>query len=144
VEKNLNKYGRNMLLIRDGQIYLGPRPFPLEGDPKDLTVPSGLLRSSATGHSAQDPTAPDLSGGSARPHFIAHPQGQGGRQAGRLWCGFDPSPETIRRPQPGLGAALAGAVMGPILPDLGADSATTPKVLAVSSVNTGSGSRPAL
>jgi hypothetical protein len=133
LEKNLNKYGRNMVLIRDGQIYLGPRSFPLEGDPKDLTVATGLLEAFRDGSSAQDPTAPDLSGGSQRPHFTLTLKGRADLKPGDV-VRFDASPEDDTTTTPGLGAALAGAVMGPILPDLGGGLSDNPKVMAVSSV----------
>jgi hypothetical protein len=132
VEKSLNKRGRNMLLIRDGQIYLGPRPFPLEGDSKVLTAATGLIEASADGSSDQDPTAPDLSGGKRRPHFTLTLKGRPDIKPGDV-VRFDPAPED-NATAPGLGSTLVGAVMGPIVPGSGDSLSEGATVLAVSSV----------
>lgn len=43
LEKMSNKYGRGMLLIRDGQLHIGARNIPLAGSPKVLHAGVGLI-----------------------------------------------------------------------------------------------------
>ena len=132
LHKNLNKYGHQMLLIRDGQIYLGPRTFPLEGKAKDLTVATGLLTAAADGASDDDPTAPDMSGAAQRPHFTLILKGRPDIKPGDV-VRFVPAPEDVSATTPSLGSALAGAFTGPILPAAG-NGLTNPTALAVTSV----------
>ena len=82
VQKNRKTYGHSMLLIRDGRIYLGPRPFPLEGDVKALTASTGLLNAVVDGLGARSDRPGRLR---QRPavSFHAHPQGPPRHQAGR-------------------------------------------------------------
>ena len=135
IQRNRETYGHDMLLIRDGEIYLGPRDFPLEGDDenyeKDLTPATGLLEASADGASEQDPTAPDISGTTQRQQFTLTLKGRPDIKPGDV-VRFDPAPQDSTT-SPGLGAALAGALMGPLLPESGALS-KHPTRLAVSSV----------
>jgi hypothetical protein len=134
-EKNLNKFGRHMTLIRDGEIHLGPRSFPLNSDPtKDLTVATGLLEASVDGSADQDPTAPDPSGGSQRRHFTLTLKGRPDIKPGDV-VRFDAAPEDDSATTPGLGSALLGALAGPLLPAIdGALSSKPPVSLAVTSV----------
>jgi hypothetical protein len=133
IEQNQDKFGRHMLLIRDGQVHLGPRPYPLSGDPKDLTVSTGLLEASADGSSDQDPTTPDVSGGSQRLHFNLTLKGRPDIKPGDT-VRFDPAPEDVSATTPGIGAALLGALAGPLLPSGGDTLSNSPTTLAVTSV----------
>ncbi len=44
IEKEANRHGRGVYLIRDGKLYIGTREFPLKsGQTKDLTIAGGLV-----------------------------------------------------------------------------------------------------
>src|SRR5262249_34739571 len=43
LEESSGKRGRGMLLIRNGVLHIGPRPVPLEGEAKKLTLGGGLI-----------------------------------------------------------------------------------------------------
>jgi hypothetical protein len=132
VETNRNQHGRGMLLIRSGKIHLGPRKYPLEGEPKDLTAATGLLEAAVDGASEKDPTAPDPGGSGRRAHFALLLKGRPDIKPGDI-VRFDPAPEDDPMTVPGIGAALAGALAGPLVAALGA--ASKPSVtLAVASV----------
>lgn len=133
VEANLDQHGHQMLLIRDGQIYLGPREIPLDGEIKPLTVATGLLEATADGTSDPDPSDPDVSGQRQRPEFTLTLKGRPDIKPGDV-VKFEPAPENDST-MPGLGSALAGAFSGPILPGAGtAVSDTNAITLAVTSV----------
>lgn len=131
LQQNLNQHGHPMLLIRDGQIYLGPRTFPLVGQPKELHVGTGLLEASADGASDVDPTAPDLSGAAKRTHFTLTLKGRPDIKPGDCVL-FNPAPQDDPITTPGLGSALAGALAGPLMP--GAGLSDHPTTLTVTSV----------
>jgi hypothetical protein len=132
VETNRNQHGRGMLLIRNGKIHLGPRKYPLEGEVKDLTAATGLLETAVDGASEKDPTAPDPGGSTRRAHFALLLKGRPDIKPGDI-VRFDPAPEDDTKTVPGIGAALAGALAGPLVAALGA--ASKPSVtLAVASV----------
>ena len=132
IEQNQNKFGRHMLLVRDGEVHLGPRPYPLSGDAKDLTLSTGLLEASADGASDLDPTAPDLSGASQRLHFILTLKGRPDIKPGDT-VRLNPASEDVSAQTPGIGTALPGSLAGPLMS--GGDGVTEPATtLAVTSV----------
>jgi hypothetical protein len=58
LEHSANRYGRGMLLIRDGTLHVGQRPVPFdESDPKpkSLTLDQGLLETEVVGKEPRDP-----------------------------------------------------------------------------------------
>jgi hypothetical protein len=56
LELGSNRYGRGMLLIRDGTLHVGQRPVPLSGkDPVAVTVSNGLLEVESLGVVDIDP-----------------------------------------------------------------------------------------
>jgi hypothetical protein len=132
LEVNLNRRGRGMLLIRDGRVHLGPRDYPLDGDVKDLAADNGLLEAKVDGSSEKDPSGPNPDGSSRRAHFSLTMKGRPDIKPGDV-VRFDPATEDDAKTTPGIGAALAGALAGPLLPQLGfqAQGSTT---MAVSSV----------
>jgi hypothetical protein len=132
VEANLDQHGHQMLLIRDGQIYLGPRDFPLDGDMKPLTVATGLLEATADGSSDPDPSAPDIAGADQRPQFTLTLKGRPDIKPGDV-VQFDPAPQDDST-TPSIGSALAGALSGPILPSAGTTLSANPVTLSVTSV----------
>jgi len=133
VERNLNQHGRGMMMIRDGKIYLGPRPYPLEGDPKDLTATAGFLEVSLEDSSESDPTAPNPSGETSRPHYIVTLKGRPDIKPGDV-VRFDPPREDDSKTVPSVLDALAGALAAPFLPTM-SDSLTSSAVsMAVTSV----------
>ena len=68
LQQSLNAYGRGMLLIRDGTVHVGKRPIPYpEGEPKPLTLATGLLACTENGSQDTDPYAATESGGTAAP-----------------------------------------------------------------------------
>jgi len=58
LQQSANRYGRGMLLIRNGTLHVGQRPVPFdESDraPKPLTLDQGLLETEVAGKEARDP-----------------------------------------------------------------------------------------
>ncbi|AIE86496.1 hypothetical protein [Fimbriimonas ginsengisoli] len=133
VETNLNKHGRGMLLVRDGKIYLGPRPYPLDGDPKDLTATAGFLEVSVDGSSDDDPTAPDPSGQAQKTHYTITLKGRPDIKPGDI-VRFDPPKEDDSKTVPSLLSALAGAFAAPLLPTMSDSLSDSAVSMAVSSV----------
>ena len=70
IELVTGRYGRGMLLIRDGVLHVGPRAIPLDHDPWPLDWPAGLLSVEALPHLAADGAADPEADGlpSAAPH----------------------------------------------------------------------------
>jgi hypothetical protein len=63
LEERSGRYGRGMLLIRKGDLHVGVRPIPLEGDARPLTVAGGLIETQVTGLLTADPTRDPCQGG---------------------------------------------------------------------------------
>jgi hypothetical protein len=63
LEERSGRYGRGMLLIRQGDLHVGMRDIPLEGDAKPLTVAGGLVEPTVTGLMVADPTHDPCDGG---------------------------------------------------------------------------------
>jgi hypothetical protein len=58
LEQTANRYGRGMLLIRDGTLHVGQRPVPFDEAnpaPTQLTLDQGLLETEVAGKEARDP-----------------------------------------------------------------------------------------
>lgn len=151
MEHASGKYGRGLMLIRDGSLYFGVRQFPLTGDSKPLTLGSGLLRVETLDRVSADPDAsPDSAtpaAGSAttsaatqattsaatRRQFKLTLKGRPDLKPGDM-ASFD-SPAEEMATQPGfLDSLLGGAFAGSILPGMGADTITHPVNLYVTSV----------
>jgi hypothetical protein len=133
VESNLNQYGRGMLLIRDGEIHLGPRPIPLVGEPKDLTAATGLLEATLESSTAQDPSAPDPSGAKQQLEYVLTVKGRADLKPGDE-VRFDVAPEDDRNTTPGLGQALLGSFGASFLPSTGDALSKNAKSMVVTSV----------
>jgi hypothetical protein len=132
LEISNKKYGRGMALIRDGKIHLGPRPYPLEGDPKELTVTNGFLEAAIDG-SSDAVTVSDAPPQGGRPHYSVILKARPDIKPGDL-VKFDPPKEDDAKTTPNLLSALAGAFAAPFLPPM-SDSLTDSAVtVAVSSV----------
>lgn len=59
MEQMANRYGRGMMLIRDGELYIGPgRSIPLSGSDHELDFASGLIEAEVTGARSTDPQRP--------------------------------------------------------------------------------------
>jgi hypothetical protein len=56
LEQRSGRYGRGMLLVRKGELYVGMRSIPLGGTAKPLTVAGGLIEPLVTGKVVSDPT----------------------------------------------------------------------------------------
>ncbi|HEX7245271.1 MAG TPA: hypothetical protein VF245_06890 [Solirubrobacterales bacterium] len=56
LELRSGRFGRGMLLIRQGELHAGMRPVPLQGKGKPLTPAGGLLEPRVTGKLEIDPT----------------------------------------------------------------------------------------
>lgn len=133
LEINLNKHGRGMLLIRNGAIHLGARPFPLAGTVKDLAPGSGLLQVALEDAAEQDPTRPDPSGARQRLEYALMLKGRADLKPGDV-VRFDVASEDDSTTVPGLGQALAGAFLGPLVAGLDDAPSSKAKSMAVTSV----------
>lgn len=121
VEQTTRHTGRGPLLVRDGTLHFGVRPIPLEGQPKELTLASGLIETLI-----DQPLTTDPSFTSSDP---AKPQERQRRQIKLVLKGrpdikpgdavkLDLPAEDLAKTTPSLGAALVGAVMGALVPTL--------------------------
>lgn len=156
MEQASGKYGRGLMVIRDGKLYFGIRQFPLKGDSKPLTLGSGLLQAEtldqvqanpdaspdSTTSSAPAAAAPASPPASAAPAVTLSPKrrqfkltlkGRPDIKPGDM-ATFDSPPGDLKT-QPGfLDSLLGGAFAGAILPGMGADTITNPINLYVTSV----------
>jgi hypothetical protein len=135
LEQSLNLYGRGMLMIRDGTVHVGKRPIPYpEGEPKPLTLASGLLQPVQDGEEESDPFAATEIGGEAPPKRAAWTLTLKGRpdlKPGDV-VRFEPPPDADAKTLAGLGTALAGSFAAPFLPSIG-ELTDRAKLLYVSS-----------
>ena len=115
VEVSEGKYGRGMLLVRDGKLHLGPRPYPLEGGPKELTVTNGFLEASMEGKSEAETISEIPSGGmpSCSVLMKARPDIKPGDVVK-----FDPPREDDAKATPDMLSAIAGSFAAPFLPPM--------------------------
>lgn len=125
MEQATGKYGRGMLLIRDGDLYFGVRDIPLESgaEPKKLNLGNGLIEVSLDGASDSDPYF-DRSSREHPPrltHFRLTLKGRADLKPGDL-VAFNCSPEDQTRTTPNFGDALVG-IAGPMVPVLDEESA---------------------
>jgi hypothetical protein len=138
MEAATKKYGRGLMLIRNGSLYFGVRKSPLmETDigptepPKPLTLGSGLLQSEMLDDIYADPdNAVDAP---KRRQFKLTLKGRPDIKPGDM-VAFDPPPE--EQTQPDVLNSLLGAFARPILllPSLGTDTTDHPVNLYVTSV----------
>jgi hypothetical protein len=120
-----DKRGRGMMLIRNGVLYLGPRPIPLippGSDPKPLMLGNGLLETTVDGKTNRDPNF-DRSTGDLPPHltkFKLTLKGRPDLKPGDV-VKFDLPPEDVSQTTPSIGDALLSSVgiAGPLAPSLG-------------------------
>ncbi|WP_213308000.1 hypothetical protein [Paraburkholderia sacchari] len=139
MEHASGKYGRGLMVIRNGTLYFGVRHFPLDGDSKPLTLGSGLLGTETLDPVQADPDAsPDSTTPAAAPapkrrQFKLTLKGRPDIKPGDM-ATFDSPPDEMKT-QPGfLDSLLGGAFAGSILPGMGADTITHPVNLYVTSV----------
>ncbi|CCH19013.1 hypothetical protein [Micromonospora lupini] len=122
VQQSLNAYGRGMLLIRDGTVHVGKRPIPYpEGEPKPLTLATGLLECTENGTQDTDPYAATEAGGTAAPRRRAWTLTLKGRpdlKPGDL-VRFDPPAVDEATTLGSVGAALLGSFAAPFAPSTG-------------------------
>ena len=136
LEHSLNLYGRGMVLIRDGTVHVGKRPIPFpEGEPKPLTLATGLLEPVEDGEEGGDAFAATEAGGDDPPRRTAWTLTLKGRpdlKPGNV-VRFEPPAVDEASTRTSLGAAAAGAFAAPFLPATGGLSDDS-KHLYVSSV----------
>jgi hypothetical protein len=135
LQQSLNKYGRGMLLIRDGTVHVGVRPIPYpEGEPVPLTLATGLLACAESESRDTDPYAATESAGAPAPRRKAWTLTLKGRpdlKPGDV-VSFEPPPENEATTLGSVGAALLGSFAAPFAPSLGGLGAGA-KLLYVSS-----------
>ena len=144
LEQASGKYGRGMMLIRNGSLSFGVRQFQ-ESDAKILTLGKGLLATETLHPAAADPDASPDSAGRAqtsgapqaagllpvRRQFKLTLKGRPDLKPGDL-AKFDSPPEELVT-QPGVLNSLLGSFADSILPPMG-DTLTNPVNLYVTSV----------
>lgn len=147
MEQASGKYGRGLMLIRNGSLYFGVRGFPLEGDSKPLTLGSGLLQTEIIHPVQADPDAAPAGGAQAqgpasaqaagllpvRRQFQLTLKGRPDLKPGDMAIIDSPPEDLITQPS-FVNSLLGGAFAGSILPAMGADSITNPVNLYVNSV----------
>ncbi|MCH8517894.1 MAG: hypothetical protein LAT68_16450, partial [Cyclobacteriaceae bacterium] len=126
IEQASGKYGRGMLLIRDGVLHVGPRPVPLGPDPLALHVGVGLIETEALAPVQIDPTYDPCQHGGARAptrkQFKLTLKGRTDIKPGHV-VEFMPPEEDMSRTggswTGALGEMATAAVGGGLLPSLG-------------------------
>ncbi|MFD1320631.1 hypothetical protein [Micromonospora sonneratiae] len=122
IEQGRNLYGRKMVLIRDGTVHIGKRPIPYpEGDPKELTLASGLLESVEGGEESTDPYADTESGATRPPRrtiWNLTLKGRPDLKPGDV-VKFEPPADDESKTLPKVGEALLGSFAAPFLPSMG-------------------------
>ncbi|SCE98720.1 hypothetical protein [Micromonospora mirobrigensis] len=136
IAHSVNRFGRSMLLIRDGTVHVGERPIPYpEGSPKPMTLATGLLECTEDEPRETDPYAATESTGAAPPTrtgWTLTCKGRPDVKPGDV-LRFDPPPQQEANTLGSVGAALLGSFAAPFAPstgELGPDA----KLLYVSSV----------
>jgi hypothetical protein len=133
LEQASKSYGRGMYLIRNGRLHVGPRPIPLEGEPKTLDLGGGLVEVVELAPVSRDTEA---GSGSTTPkpqpsrrQFRITLKGRPDVRPGDV-VAFDPPPDDAST-QPSLGAALLGPLAGPLTASMGGDPSATGYVSSV-------------
>lgn len=101
LEAAFGKYGRGMLLIRDGVLHVGPRWMPLDGAEKPLSAETGLFQIEAD--------EPAGTGETARKRFRLTLKGRGDLKPGDIVTASLP-PEEAKVEAPSLAGALLGSL----------------------------------
>jgi hypothetical protein len=127
LEERSGRYGRGMLLIRKGELHVGMRPIPLEGNAKPLTVAGGLIEPAVTGELKADPTRDPCEGPSpTRRQIQVVLKGRPDLRPGDTVQINLPS-EDVATTGSGLLGAIGDLIAGPLLPAM-PDTLTDPKV----------------
>jgi hypothetical protein len=126
LEQRTNRYGRGMLLVRDGVLHVGTRPVPLESGPVPaLTPQTGLVETEALPVLETDPSFDRCSGGrpATRRQFRLTLKGRPDLKPGDVVEFSPPAEDAGTAPRPvGLIGDLRNA---PLLPSLGGHEAMT-------------------
>jgi hypothetical protein len=124
MEERTRRYGRGMLLIRDGVLHIGPRDLPLEEGVKDLSPQTGLVESEALPKLVTDPGFDFCARKTEKPlerhQYKLTLKGRPDLKPGDV-VRFSPPPEEVKPKPAGFGATgLVSALRsGPLLPSLG-------------------------
>jgi hypothetical protein len=141
LEEASGKFGRGMLLIRNGKLYIGERKFPLEGDQKDLTWTTGLVSVETSGFAEAEvaeepkkagaqPAKPDEKGPPKRKKFKLTLKGRPDIKPGDL-VKFDPPPEDVQTTLGSWTGVVGDLIKGPLV---ATDEMKNPTNLYVASV----------
>ncbi|ESA32884.1 hypothetical protein N836_24155 [Leptolyngbya sp. Heron Island J] len=144
MEAATGKYGRGMVLIRNGVLHFGPRPIPLKdktakaaNQPKRLTLRTGLIEAKVEGLTDSDPFFDDSK--SANPstkaqqrQFTLTLKGRPDLKPGDL-VQFEPPKEDVIQATGSLLGSLVGAFGGSVVTSLG-DELKHPVTLYITSV----------
>ncbi len=148
LEKTTNLNGRGMLLVRDGELHIGPRPIPLQSDPKELRLSNGLIETEAAEPYKTDQnfnpcsdanvdTGPVSSSSKAptRKQFKLTLKGRPDIKPGDVVVVDVPKEDAPQTPGGGLLGAIGDLVSSsPLLPSLGDGDFKYPAYLYVNSV----------
>jgi hypothetical protein len=137
MEDASGKYGRGMLLIRDGVLHIGPRKFPVKGEVKDLYLATGLLETETLAplqtDPGFDPCADPTQKAPTRRQFKLTLKGRPDLKPGDV-VRFDSPPEEVATTLPNWTGVVGDLFGGPLIPSLDDSSFQNPVQLYVSSV----------
>ncbi|MFD0746370.1 hypothetical protein ACFQ1L_34425 [Phytohabitans flavus] len=135
VEQSSGRYGRGVLLIRDGMLYVGVRPGPLGGgEPVPLSPRTGLVEVAAAGLAPEQSGTAEQPAAPARRRHTLVLKGRPDLKPGAV-VQFDLPPTEKAATTPSVGAAIAGPLLGPLLPSLPGAEFADPRLLYVDSVS---------
>lgn len=121
MEQFSEKYGRGMYLLRDGEIHIGERKFPVAGKAKPLTLAGGLIETESLAPILTDPDFdPDNNPGKKPPErrqFKLTLKGRPDIKPGDV-VRFDPPPELLEDTLGSAFGAIGNLIKGPLLPDI--------------------------
>jgi hypothetical protein len=135
LEHAFRKYGRGMLLIRDGKLLVGPRSIPPDDRPvRELSFTNGLVKSEK-GEPDRHPNGTDGDeddgGAPTREQWKLTLKGRPDLKPGDV-VSFHPAAEDVSTTTPSVLGALAGSFLGPLV---GADESALASIsLYVTSV----------